>query len=264
MANSDKNVLITPNTGSSGSFPTIQFTGAGNIPTYLRVLDDGTVSFESTAGQLFSISDGFTGTIFSVNDISGIPSIEVLDTGTVRIAQYGGNVGIGIASPTQKLSVSGAISATAQIITTQSTGTSPLAVSSTTMVANLNADLWDGFQSSTRSDWSTNGVISLVVGQLAWKNYGNGHTIFDASNGTSPDGIAISNTDSGAAWTGSYPTLMGWNGSTSYGVRVDSSRMADVESKRVAITSPGVRNITLSTGDPSGGTSGDVWLKYTA
>ena len=28
-------------------------------------------------------------------------------------------------------------------------------------------------------------------------------------------------------WTGSYPTLMGWNGSNTYGVRVDVSRYAD-------------------------------------
>jgi hypothetical protein len=47
-----------------------------------------------TAGQLFSISDTFTGTIFSANDISGIPSIEVLDTGLVKLAQYNGQVTI--------------------------------------------------------------------------------------------------------------------------------------------------------------------------
>jgi hypothetical protein len=80
---------------------------------------------------------------------------------------------------------------------------------------------------TTRSTWSTNGTISAVVGQLAWKNYGNGHTIFDASNGTSPDGTAVNSSNSAAAWTGSYPTLMGWNGSQTYGVRVDSARIAD-------------------------------------
>lgn len=47
-----------------------------------------------TAGQLFSVSDSFTGTIFSVNDVSGIPSIEVLDTGLVKLAQYNGQVAV--------------------------------------------------------------------------------------------------------------------------------------------------------------------------
>lgn len=80
---------------------------------------------------------------------------------------------------------------------------------------------------TTRSTWSTNGTISAVVGQLAWKNFGNAHTIFDASNGTSPDGTAVNSSNSAVAWTASYPTLMGWNGSQTYGVRVDSARVAD-------------------------------------
>ena len=66
-----------------------------------------------------------------------------------------------------------------------------------------------------------------VAGQLMWKNYGNNHTIFDASQSTSPDGGGVNNTNSQVAWTGSYPTLMGWNGANTYGVRVDSARVAD-------------------------------------
>jgi len=66
-----------------------------------------------------------------------------------------------------------------------------------------------------------------VVGQLMWKNFGNNHTIFDASNGTSPTGAAIDKTNAQIAWGLNYPTLMGWNGSNTYGVRVDSARWAD-------------------------------------
>jgi hypothetical protein len=97
MANSDKDILITPNRGQTAE-PTIRFTGFNNTPTTLRVLDDGTVSFEGTAGQLFAVSDGLTGTIFSVNDISGIPSIEVLDDGTIKFAEYGGRIKVGTGS----------------------------------------------------------------------------------------------------------------------------------------------------------------------
>lgn len=68
---------------------------------------------------------------------------------------------------------------------------------------------------------------SNVVGQLMWKNYGNGHTIFDASNSTTPTGTAINNTNPDNAWAPTYPTLMGFNGNSTYGVRVDSSRYAD-------------------------------------
>lgn len=80
---------------------------------------------------------------------------------------------------------------------------------------------------TNRTNWSTNGTISAVVGQLAWKNYGNSHTIFDASQSTSPDGTSVNNTNAQNAWVGTYPTLMGWNGSQTYGVRVDSARVAD-------------------------------------
>jgi hypothetical protein len=62
---------------------------------------------------------------------------------------------------------------------------------------------------------------------LAWKNYSNSHVIFDASAGTSPSGGAVNNTNSAVAWSSTYPTLMGWNGGSTYGVRVDSARIAD-------------------------------------
>ena len=81
--------------------------------------------------------------------------------------------------------------------------------------------------STTRTNWTTNQTITAVVGQLAWKVNGNNHTIFDASAGTSPSGTLVSNTNSQVAWTATYPTLMGWNGSSTYGVRVDSARLAD-------------------------------------
>jgi len=99
MALSDKNIVITPNIGSSND-PQIVFsgadatTGAQNITAKVYPTTNGTLSFEGSAGQLFSITNSFTGTIFSVNDVSGIPSIEVFDTGEVRLAQYNGFVSV--------------------------------------------------------------------------------------------------------------------------------------------------------------------------
>jgi hypothetical protein len=101
-------------------------------------------------------------------------------------------------------------------------------VNATTFVGALSGNATTATNLSTnRTNWNTNGTITAVVGQLAWKNYGNNHTIFDASNSTSPGGGAISNTNPDVAWTSTYPTLMGWNGSNTYGVRVDSARTAD-------------------------------------
>ena len=66
-----------------------------------------------------------------------------------------------------------------------------------------------------------------VANMLGWKNYGNGHCIFDASAGTAPNGVAVNNTNSTSTWIPTHPTLMGWNGSQTFGVRVDSARVAD-------------------------------------
>lgn len=79
------------------------------------MLNSGTLSISGSAGQLFSVNNSFTGTTFSVNDVSGIPSIEVLDTGVVKLAQYGGNVllGTGVDDGINKVQVNGFIKATA-------------------------------------------------------------------------------------------------------------------------------------------------------
>lgn len=112
MANDDdKDILITPNVGATG-FPNIQFKGYnadtdGDAIT-LNVLDDNTLSFESNQGQVFSINPILnTGTIFSVNDISGIASISVNADGTVAIAETGspGKLGIGTTSPMNVMQV---------------------------------------------------------------------------------------------------------------------------------------------------------------
>ena len=79
-----------------------------------------------------------------------------------------------------------------------------------------------------QNNWATTpSVISSTVGMLGWKNFGNGHVIFDASQSTSPTGSTVNNTNSNYNWISSYPTLMGWNGADTYGVRVDSARNAD-------------------------------------
>jgi hypothetical protein len=75
------------------------------------MLNTDTLSFTGDSGQLFSITDSSTGTIFSVNDISGVPSIEVEDDGTIRLAETFGNVGIGVETPGEKLDVNGNVQA---------------------------------------------------------------------------------------------------------------------------------------------------------
>ena len=118
MALSDKNVVVTPSVGSSTDDPKIVFSGADastgpqNITLRAYPNNSGTLSVEGSSGQLFSITNSLSGSIFSVNDVSGIPSIEVLDTGLVKVAQYSGNVliGTGVDNASEKLQVVGGIS----------------------------------------------------------------------------------------------------------------------------------------------------------
>lgn len=91
MANSDKNIVITPNKGSSTDDPKIAFTGADSgssntITVRAYNTSNGTLSVEGSAGQLFSVTNQLNGTIFSVNDVSGMPAIEVYDNGRVKVS----------------------------------------------------------------------------------------------------------------------------------------------------------------------------------
>ena len=94
----------------------IDFVDSISSPTQTitaTMLPNGTLSFDGTAGQLFSITDDLTGTLFAVNDVSGIPSIEVDADGTIRLAEFAGNTLIGTATDNglDKLQVNGTISA---------------------------------------------------------------------------------------------------------------------------------------------------------
>jgi len=115
MAISDKNIRITKNTNTPpGNFPKMVFTGssAGASVITLEVLDDNTLSFSSNEGQIFSLDSNLTsGTIWSVNDVSGVPLLRA-DVGaasgaTIRIAEGTGFVGIGQTNPKYKLDVQG-------------------------------------------------------------------------------------------------------------------------------------------------------------
>ena len=105
------------------------------------------------------------------------------------------------------------------------------------------------------------------AGALNWTNYGGGqgvgngsHLIFDASSGVSPSGSAVNNTNPTVAWVATYPTLMGWNGTNTHGVRVDRARHAESLTSNITINGVAANvgsNITIadSTKMPlSGGT----------
>jgi hypothetical protein len=89
-------------------------------------------SVDGTQGRLFSVTDALTGTLFSVNNITGLPILEVTDDDTVIAGQYNTNafvlsgtrLGLGTRPiGTNRLSVSGD-STFVGTISTSSHGTS--------------------------------------------------------------------------------------------------------------------------------------------
>lgn len=123
MANSDKNIVITPNVGSSTDDPKIVFSGADSATTAQDVsltgypFESGTVSFEASSGQLLSVTNDTSNTIFTVNDIAGIPKLEVDADGNVRIVEYGGRtiMGAGVDNESSTLQVNGNVAAISQV-----------------------------------------------------------------------------------------------------------------------------------------------------
>jgi len=102
MANSYKNILITPNIGASldTTTPALNFSGANssvNTDINMRMypLSNGTLSFEGTSGQLFSIVNDMSNLIFNVADISGIPMIQGFANGTLIFMPISGKITIG-------------------------------------------------------------------------------------------------------------------------------------------------------------------------
>lgn len=119
----------------------------------LAALENGS----ATAGQVM----GFNGTNWGPTS-SGSANVSNLGAGTDNhVVRFDGSAtpGATIQDSTVVIGDTGAVSgvstlaATGQISTTQSTGTAPFAVSSTTKVSNLNADQLDG------KDWTDPGTI---------------------------------------------------------------------------------------------------------
>jgi len=111
MADSYKDIIITPNRSNTAD-PKIDLRGGNSsVNTAITVTvypdSNGTLSFDGSAGQLFSITNDLSGLLWSVNDVSGIPSAEVYANGSVRFAEFSGNVSIGTSTNSSKLFVNG-------------------------------------------------------------------------------------------------------------------------------------------------------------
>ena len=119
------------------------FDGSANV--------SGAMSGVTTINGVVSFTNkGSSNPVLNIDTVlvsGGIDYTSMYVTATHRplvLQMDAGNVGIGVAQPTNKLDVAGAIGLTGQLKSSVATGTAPLVVASTTAVSNLNADLLDG------------------------------------------------------------------------------------------------------------------------
>lgn len=185
MANTYKNIVISPNIGNNTNEPRIQFSGANtsantDINLYVYPTTNGTLSFEGSAGQLFSITNDLSNSIFAVNDVSGIPSIEVFANGLVSVAQYSGNVGIGNTTPGHKLSVNGAVAFGNSTITGFVNATTTLAAGNTTITGFVNATSTLAAGNTTITGFvnaSTNVTTNTIWSTNVYSTFANSTTV---------------------------------------------------------------------------------------
>ena len=77
-------------------------------------INNGTLSWEGSAGQLFSITNNLTeGSVFSINDSSAVPIVDALAEGTLQLVPYGGEVAIGKTLPEHTVDIRGDLKADA-------------------------------------------------------------------------------------------------------------------------------------------------------
>ncbi len=147
-----------------------------------------------------------SGSRFQFKNFTSGGDLYLTTTGTGRTIIDNGNVGIGLTNPGTKLDVvGGAIRTNNQLISTIAAGTAPLAVTSNTLVSNLNADLLDGDHASALS-------VLYAVSAGSATNAGSANSL--AANGSNctvgnyPLGVdAAGNVESCTALPGAHNAL---------------------------------------------------------
>ena len=197
------NILITPGSAS------IQFSGSAANTIRLQVEQSGSIAFYGNSGSLFGITDSLSGSLMSVNDISGLPILEVFSDDRVVMGTFnrntlvvtGSRIGIDKAVPTADLDISGSVFITGSLSITGSTG---LTVSGSASFANdviMNGVVRNRLNLSTQT---TNYTLALGdEGRLIFMASGGANivTVPSSSAANFPIGAQVMLTQSGSGQT---------------------------------------------------------------
>jgi hypothetical protein len=196
MANSKR--FVVKNGLETQNIQFVEENGTDSI--VMTAVAGGVLSFSGTNGQLFSIVDTLTGSIFSVNDISGIASIEVFDDGRVILAESSGNVGIGVLTPTAKLQVKSDATTKVPLVLDTLTG----------QTANLAEFKVDG---TSKLEVTKDGFINQNGTRLFSQPVDTSNTFFGNSSGgtstTGTDNVGFGNSVFNSLTSGSSNTAIG-------------------------------------------------------
>ena len=109
MANSDKDILITPNVGQSAN-PKIELSGAtaGSSSTITMTplpkgANEGVLSITAASGDaIASFGEVNIGSLLSINDDEGKTRFEVSDTGVVNASENRGAIGFPVGTTSER------------------------------------------------------------------------------------------------------------------------------------------------------------------
>jgi hypothetical protein len=255
--------------GTTGitTVPTMAMIGQTGDPIFLSVLEDNSIVFEGSQGQLFSISPNLsTGYIWAVNDISGIPLIRANVSGNVFINEFGGLVGLGHTNPAYKFHVrgssafattNGASAISFLFDNISAPGSNTFQVKSANSIQLFNSA--DTFYTALKSNASTN-----VTYTLPQSDGSNGQAL--TTNGSATLSWTTITGGSGGGGTGVQPGgefEIAYYASTGASVQGSSTFKNDTTAAKVSVTHT-TSSISSSTGAlvVSGGVGigGSLWV----
>tara|TARA_R110002020_G_scaffold126312_3_gene284034 strand:- start:27 stop:728 length:702 start_codon:yes stop_codon:yes gene_type:complete len=129
---------------SGASRFTFENSGELNLASYGTGVPEK-FTIDSQSGRLFTIDTSFD-SVFSANDVAGLPILEVYSNGSVVMGDYnsgdfvltGNQLGIGTSAPASKLHVNGAVTSTTTMTTVTGTAYTFVLSDQSNMVATSN------------------------------------------------------------------------------------------------------------------------------